>query len=298
MRTLVTGASGLSGSFVARALAHDGFDVVATYRRDTPFLIALRDVPRLQLIQVDLADPAALPGRFDAVVHAAATSPGPGITVAQIVHDNIVATFALIDAALRWKARGFVFFSSMSLYGDIAVDEVDEDTPIRNPDPYGAGKFIAERRLAEVAAQLPGLSLRLPGILGAGARRNWMSSVGAQLVSGATIRAFHLDRPFNNAAHVADIAALVGGVLRRGWQGFDAIVLGARGMTTVRAAVERLAAGLSVPARLEPVAAAKTSFTLSSARAIARYGYDPMEIGALIDRYAQEIRDEIRDATR
>src|SRR5689334_15778311 len=117
MRTLVTGASGLSGSFVARALAHDGFDVVATYRRDTPLLSPLRDVPRLQLVRIDLADPAALPGPFDAVVHAAATSPAPGVTVAQIVHDNLDATFALIDAALRWNARSFVYFSSMSLYG-------------------------------------------------------------------------------------------------------------------------------------------------------------------------------------
>jgi UDP-glucose 4-epimerase len=290
MRTLVTGASGLSGSFVARALAQGGFDVVATYRRDTPFLSPLRDVPRLQLMQVDLADPAGLPGPFDAVVHAAATSPGPGVTVAQIVRDNVDATFALIDAAIGWDARAFVFFSSMSLYGEIEVAEVDEATPIRNPDPYGAGKFIAERRLAEVAAQLPGLSLRLPGILGRGAQRNWLSSVAAQLVSGATIRAFHLDRRFNNATHVADIAALVAGVLRRGLSGFDAIVLGARGMITIRAAVDRLAAGLGVAARIEPVAAAKTSFTLSSERAIARYGYDPMEIGALIDHYAQDIK--------
>ena len=132
-----------------------------------------------------------------------------------------------------------------------------------------------------------------PGILGPGARRNWMSTVAGELMSRATIRAFHLDRPFNNAVHVADIATLVGGVLRRGLTGFDAIVLGARGMTTVRAAVERLAEGLGVPAQIEPVAAAKRSFTLSSARAITRYGYDPMEIGALIDRYALDIKSAV-----
>jgi nucleoside-diphosphate-sugar epimerase len=104
------------------------------------------------------------------------------------------------------------------------------------------------------------------------------------------VRAFHLDAPFNNAAHVADIAALVSRVLERPWTGFDAIVVGARGHISVREAITRVAKGLRVEARIVEVAAAKPSFTLSSERAISRWGYDPMEIGAMIDRYAEDVR--------
>jgi hypothetical protein len=58
----------------------------------------------------------------------------------------------------------------------------------------------------------------------------------------------------------------------------------------VRDAITRLANGLGVEARIEEIAAAKPSFTLSSERAISRWGYDPMQIGAMIDRYAAEVR--------
>lgn len=290
MRILVTGASGFLGSFVARALARSGHDVVALYRRETPFLARLNGEPRIHKQRGGLPDVATLPGAFDAVVHAAATSPAPGIDVAQIVRDNVTGTQALIEAAERWSARAFIFFSSLSLYGEVATTLVDERTPIVNPDAYGATKRLGELLLAARAERLPCLAIRLPGVLGPGAHRNWLSGVAATLRTGGTVCAFHLDAPFNNAAHVADLAALVTLVLKLPWTGFDAIVVGARGHVSVREAITRLANGLGVEARIEQSTAVKPSFTLSSERAISCWGYDPMEIGAMIDRYAEDVR--------
>jgi nucleoside-diphosphate-sugar epimerase len=290
MRILVTGASGFSGSFVARALSRSGHHVVAVYRSETDFLSRLRGEPRVQRHRADLTNAAALPGPFDAVVHAAATSPAPGVGAAQMVRDNVAATLALIEVAERWDAKAFVFFSSLSLYGDVAAGVVDESTPIVNPDAYGATKHLGELLLAARAQRLPGLAIRLPGVLGPGAHRNWLSGVAAKLRARETVRAYHLDAPFNNAAHVADLAALAARALERSWTGFDAIVVGARGHVTVREAIARLAQGLGVEARIEEGGPTKPSFTLSSERAISRWGYDPMEIGAMIDRYAEDVR--------
>jgi nucleoside-diphosphate-sugar epimerase len=290
MRVLVTGASGFSGSFVARELARSGRDVIALHRRETPFLALLNREPRVHKHRGDLVDAAKLPGPFDAVVHAAASSPAPGIVVAQIVRDNVTGTQALIEAAERWAAKAFVFFSSLSVYGEVAAGVVDERTAIVNPDAYGASKRLGELLLAERAERLACLSIRLPGVVGPGSHRNWLSGVAARLRAGETVRAFHLDAPFNNAAHIADLAALVSRVLERPWSGFDTLVVGARGYITVREAIIRLAQGLGVDARIKEIEAAKPSFTLSSERAISRWGYDPMEIGAMIDRYAAEVR--------
>jgi UDP-glucose 4-epimerase len=290
MRILVTGASGFSGSVLARELARRGNEVVALHRRETRFLAHLVNEPRVHRHRGDLLDAVRLPGPFDAVVHVAATSPAPGTDVARMVRDNVTGTQALIEAAERWAAKAFVFFSSLSVYGEVKAGVVDERTAIVNPDAYGASKHLGELLLAERAERLPGLAIRLPGVLGPGAHRNWLSGVASKLRTEETVRAFHLDAPFNNAVHVADLASLVARALERPWTGFDTIVVGARGQITVREAITRLAKGLGVEARIEEIPAAKPAFTLSSERAIHRWGYDPMQIGAMIDRFAEDVR--------
>ena len=57
-----------------------------------------------------------------------------------MVHDNVLGTRALIEAALRWGTRAFVLYSSLSIYGTVTTPVVDEATPIVDPDAYGATK--------------------------------------------------------------------------------------------------------------------------------------------------------------
>jgi UDP-glucose 4-epimerase len=289
MRILVTGVSGFSGSYVARSLAASGYSVTGLYRRDTPFLGLTRAQPGLHLVRASLDSVADLPGPFAVVVHTAATSPALGVTNAVILRDNLEGTTALVEAAKRWKVQRFVFFSSLSVYGDVGPGILDEDTPILSPDVYGVSKRQCEALLA--VSGLPSLSLRLPGVLGPGAHRNWLSGVAARLKESQTVHAFHPDSHFNNAVHIDDIAKLLNKALTHNWEGSDVVVLGARGGIPVLDAIKRLAKGLGVTPQIKIGPATKPSFTLSSQRAIMRWGYDPMEIGALIDRYAIETLD-------
>ena len=285
---LVTGASGFVGSHLARILGRTGFTVTALYRTEPGLGADLADAQSVTLIKRDLAEIGELPAGCDAIVHAAASSAWTGITHDAVVRDNVIAMRRLLDLARRHRCRGFIFLSSMSVYGQIDVPVVDETTRMIDPDVYGASKYLGERLLEERQAELPGLVLRLPGVVGRGARRNWLASTAERLRRGESATLFNADAPFNNALHVDDLAALVGGVMGRGWQGFDALVLGARGQLPIRDVVERLARGMGVSATLRIQVAQKPSFMLSSARAIERWGYDPMEIGALVDRFATE----------
>ncbi len=289
MRVLVTGVSGFAGSVVARHLAARGHDVTGLYRHGLGFAGRLPGQAGLTFVQGDLMGLVGLSGPFEAVIHAAATSPGPGIDDAMVLRDGLDATRALLARMRAWNSRKLVFLSSLSLYGDIDSPVVDETTPILRSDAYGLSKAGAERIIADEAGWLSAVALRLPGVIGPGAHRNWLSRVAAKLRADQPVRAFNLDAPFNNACYVADLARLAQSLTLRDWTGFDAMVLGARGTVSVRDAIEILANSMDVDCRIEEVPAAKPSFLLSSDHAIADWGYDPMEIGAMIARYGGEI---------
>ncbi|MBV9863521.1 MAG: NAD(P)-dependent oxidoreductase [Alphaproteobacteria bacterium] len=285
MRVLVTGAAGFLGGHVARDLARDGFDIIAM-RRTAHRAAELWSAPRVEFVAADPArSTRELPSRIDAVLHFAASSPAPGITADALVRDNVALTQSLIGYARAAGAGLFVFASSLSYYGLIEAREVDETAPRRDPDLYGVTKYVGESLLRDCAAILPSLALRLPGVIGRGARRNFLSQTLRRLLAHEPVTAFNPDAPFNNAAYASDLSAFAGRLLRSRLAGFDAATLGARGMTTVAGAIERMRQRAGSRSVVEFRAADRNSFTVSSARAIARYGYDPMEIGDMLDRY-------------
>jgi hypothetical protein len=123
-------------------------------------------------------------------------------------------------------------------------------------------------------------------VIGLGARRNFISDVMQRLLRDEPINAVNPDARFNNAAHAADLSTTIAQVLRKGLTGFDAVTVAARGVTTIREAVERLKTRTGSRSEIRFAPSDRPSFTVSSRRAIERYNYDPMEIGAMLDQYA------------
>jgi nucleoside-diphosphate-sugar epimerase len=283
---LLTGGSGFIGGHLARYFAAAGCRVTLGVRpgRSTPGFASWRLEPEGEL---------RLPAGIDAVVHAAATSPGPNVTVARMIDDNIGLTGRLIGAAQAANVRRFVLLSSMSVYGEIARPIVDEDTPILDPDAYGVTKRLSEL-LLEDDDTIAGLAIRLPAVVGRGAARHWLALAARQLADGSPVRFFHADAPFNNAIHVDDLAAFILDALRRGWAGYETVTVASTGTITVRDAVERLRRAFASEAPLVEVASRRPSFIISTTRATARFGFAPMTIAAALDRYAADVAGEIK----
>jgi len=291
-RVLVTGAAGFSGSRLVHALLERGHDVTAVVRRSSGNLFTEgRKSARLNLVTADLTQLLTLVDPVDAIVHTAATSPGKGVSATEIVRDNVIATAQLAAYALRCAARQFIFFSSLSLYGIIRQQQVDETTPICDPDVYGSTKFIGEALVRDLSGQghCSAIMLRLPGLIGPASHRNWLSNVVEAARLGSEIAIYNPDAPFNNAIHVADLCRFVVDLIEHGWAGSDAITLGAGGTTTVRAAVETLTRALQSTSTVRIRSdAGQSSFTISSKRAAERYGYRPSDINSMLLRFAAE----------
>lgn len=289
MHVVVTGAGGFSGSNLVPALLGRGHRVTAVVGRTAGRLSADVRTPALEVISGNLSAAVTLFKRPDVIVHAAARSPAPGVTSADMASDNTLATLRLIECAQDEGASTFVYFSSLSIYGTIAALEVSENTPIVSPDVYGITKYAGEVALRDAAMR--SLSIRLPGVLGRNSVRNWLTGVLAAARSGRDITYYNPDAPFNNAIHIADLCDFVGNLIEGGgWTGHSAVTVGAGGMTTVRRAVEIVAGRLGSASKLIALAEPRPHFTISS-DAARRLGYRPMEIEALLARFADENRD-------
>ena len=162
-RAVITGAAGFIGSHLAERLVADGWWVTGV-DAFTPFydpldkeanIAGLVDEPRFDLVRADVvtAPLTRLLADRPVVVHLAA-QPGVrgsfGQEFDQYVHDNILATQRLFDAARETGCSRVVYASSSSVYGDASSFPCYEDTtPTRPQSPYGVTKRTCEK-LADV----------------------------------------------------------------------------------------------------------------------------------------------------
>jgi nucleoside-diphosphate-sugar epimerase len=154
MRVLVTGAHGKVGRAVTAALADAGHAVTAS---DVGRGVFERPLPgELPYQQADLTDAGqafAVVRGHDAVVHAAAI-PDPTHNPPHVVfQNNLMATFNVLEAAVRFGVPRFVNISSETVPGFFFPERpflpeyapVDEDHPIHPQDPYALSKFFGEK---------------------------------------------------------------------------------------------------------------------------------------------------------
>ncbi|MEA2905377.1 MAG: hypothetical protein QOI12_2764 [Alphaproteobacteria bacterium] len=290
---LLTGASSFFGSYLTEHFLRAGKSVTATFRTGNAVVERLRALGKtleLELVELDIGDAAGfarLPSTAATVVHVAGVSSVDGVSDDEMFTCNVIGTRNVLNYSLSAGARRMIFASSLSVHGRIDVSVVDENTPVNNPSPYGASKYKAERLLAGKAAELPCICVRLPGVLGRGAHRAWVPTMLERIRARKDVTIFNPEAAFNNAAHIRDLARFFDGLTQRDWRGFFAFPVGAAGAIPIRQVADRLMMGTNLHGRIITVHAPQSSFTVSSDCARS-FGYDPMEITAMLDLYVAE----------
>ena len=174
MHALVTGATGFTGSHLARTLAARGQTVRALVREAGR--ARSLEAAGIQLAVGDIRDRVALEAAtagVEVVYHLAAIYRQAGVKREVYQAVNASAVRDIVEASSRAGVRRVVHCSTVGVHGDIEHPPASEDAPLRPGDPYQVSKLEGERLARETGDRL-GIEVtiaRPSGIYGPGDRR-------------------------------------------------------------------------------------------------------------------------------
>lgn len=171
MKLLVTGGAGYVGSVSAAHLVEVGHEVVVLDDLSTGHADAVPAGCRFIEAEVGDAADEVLGEGFDGVLHCAAKSlVGESmLDPAKYWWGNVVASLHLLDAMRRHEIPRLVFSSTAAVYGEPERLPIEESTPTRPTNTYGATKLAVDQAITTYAHAhgLAATSLRYFNVAGA-----------------------------------------------------------------------------------------------------------------------------------
>lgn len=285
MKMLITG-SGFIGKFLMENFSKAGHSITGTYRT-TVSSLDTNNNQDLTLMQLDLGTSLLNIGPADIIIHTAAVSPDDSAmpSVGEFVSSNIQGTLTVAEYAKRICPRLFVYLSTISVYGKVAVGMVDETTPINRPDIYGATKFTGEVILQEYARFFPTVVIRMPGVVGQNRFKTWLGQILLQAQANKDVVIYNPGSLFNNVIDVSGVAQFLKNVIAYDCKGFDVVTIAASEPVSVYDAVDQIITPLGSRSRIIEREGDRNSFAISIDKAKQKYHFAPLSTRELIRRY-------------
>jgi UDP-glucose 4-epimerase len=149
---LVTGGAGFIGSHVAEELLKRDYSVTVLDNLSGGFKDNVAD--GIKFIRGDINDRNLIDDlfkqeKFDYVYHLAAyAAEGLSHFIKHFNYtNNLIGSVNLINAAINFGIKCFVFTSSIAVYGTSPILPMTEETPPHPEDPYGIAKLGVEQDL-------------------------------------------------------------------------------------------------------------------------------------------------------
>lgn len=288
MKILVTGTNGFIGSYLCQRLSQANKVVGVTRRDNSSGNLTLEALPDFRWHKADLAEGLSMSDDIDMIVHAAARTPAPKVTIADYVSSNIITTQNLIEFAVQKKVKSFVYLSAISVYGRIDSTIVDEETSIIEPTPYGMTKYIAELLLREKADAVPSIILRLPLVVDAGMKSGWLFRTYERLLKGEPVRIYNGDSPYNMVS-ISDVYDLVSRSLNYNLAGSSVFTISCKDFVPIRQIVNTMRQYTRSKSKISEAFTAKKGFTISTEKARRILGFRPKSASEILTEFLEEM---------
>lgn len=188
-----------------------------------------------------------------------------------IFKSNIDYLRTVIKRAEQSGVEEFVFFSSVSVYGNQNKENVCETDGIMAPGLYGVSKLMGEQILE--SSGMKSLCLRLPGVLELGKSTNFLSRMFVRLQENENITVYNADKFFNNFIDIRTLADFVSNLTVS--EKFDVINIGNEKKLTIRDIVDLIRNVLNSRSKIEYSDKSMPFFNLSIEKAVSRYDFKP-----------------------
>lgn len=185
---LITGATGLIGYTLTSALLYAGWKkqlnltVVALVRNvekaKQKFAVQLSQGLPLQFVQGDVENLPPMDGPVDYVIHGASPTASKFFVEhpVETIHTAVIGTMNLLRLAKDKRCQGFVYLSSMEVYGSVEEENLLHETDLGYLNPlavrscYPESKRLCEALCAANASEydLRAMSVRLAQTFGPG----------------------------------------------------------------------------------------------------------------------------------
>lgn len=218
--SLVTGGAGFIGSHVAENLVKMGHRVVVLDDLSGGYPDNVPDgasFVKASIVDHDLVNSLFAEHAFDYVYHLAAyAAEGLSHFIRRFNYtNNLIGSINLIDAAVNYNVKRFVFTSSIAVYGAGQTPLTEQMTPIPE-DPYGVSKLAVEQDL-KCAHEMFGLDytiFRPHNVYGerqniADRYRNVVGIFMNQILKGEPMTVFGDGSQQRAFTHINDVAPLI-----------------------------------------------------------------------------------------
>lgn len=213
-KILITGVAGFIGSRIALRFLDQGYSVIGV---DDLSNGRIDNVPKeiSEFIKGNLADKSTinlLPTNCEKILHLAGQSSGE-ISFDDPIADlnkNAASTLNLIRYGVENNVERLVYASSMSVYGAVNDEPIEESHVCKPSSCYGVSKLASEGYLKVFSKKLPFVSLRMFNVYGPGQdlsnlRQGMVSIYLAQALTTGRIEVKGSTERFRDFIYIDDV---------------------------------------------------------------------------------------------